>query len=95
MHRFIVAFLAAFDAVIAVTVGLAVVFATLTMLWLFGLGGGAGVEDVLGRDRSGLDGRDHGAAGRVDLGDRALLTPDPALTRFGPVSRHAQPRKGQ
>lgn len=41
MHRFIVAFLAAFDAVIAVTVGLAVVLAMLTVLWIFGASGGA------------------------------------------------------
>lgn len=39
MHRLTVAFLAAFDAVIAATVGLAVVLATLTLLWIFGLGG--------------------------------------------------------
>ncbi len=38
MHRLIVAFLAAFDAVIAAAVGVAVVLAPLTLLWIFGFG---------------------------------------------------------
>lgn len=38
MHRLIVAFLAAFDAAIAVAVGIAATLAPLTLLWVFGLG---------------------------------------------------------
>lgn len=41
MHRLIVALLAAVDAAIAVAVGLAATLAPLTLLWVFGLGGGA------------------------------------------------------
>ncbi len=41
MHRFIVAFLAAFDSVIAAAVGIAAVLAPLTLLWIFGFGGSA------------------------------------------------------
>jgi hypothetical protein len=38
MHRLIVVFLAAFDAAIAVAVGIAATLAPLTLLWVFGLG---------------------------------------------------------
>lgn len=38
MHRLIVAFLAAFDAAIAVAVGIAAILAPLTLVWVFGLG---------------------------------------------------------
>src|SRR5690349_8076958 len=38
MHRLIVAFLAAFDAAIAVAVGVAAILAPLTLLWVIGLG---------------------------------------------------------
>ncbi|WP_342001306.1 DUF6350 family protein [Microbacterium sp. LWH7-1.2] len=41
MHRLIVALLASIDAVIAAAVGLAVTLAPLTLLWVFGFGGGA------------------------------------------------------
>ena len=41
MHRLIVALLASVDAVIAAAVGLAVTLAPLTLLWVFGFGGGA------------------------------------------------------
>lgn len=41
MHRLIVALLASVDAAIAVAVGLAVTLAPLTLLWVFGFGGGA------------------------------------------------------
>lgn len=41
MHRLLVAFLSAFDALIAAAVGLAVVLAPLTLLWVIGLGGTA------------------------------------------------------
>ena len=41
MHRLIVALLAAVDAAIAVAVGVAATLAPLTLLWVFGLGGGA------------------------------------------------------
>ncbi|NNH04494.1 cell division protein PerM, partial [Microbacterium ulmi] len=41
MHRLIVAFLAAFDAVIAAAVGVAATLAPLTLLWIFGFGGAA------------------------------------------------------
>ncbi|MFE7843989.1 DUF6350 family protein [Microbacterium sp. NPDC057407] len=41
MHRLTVALLAAVDAAIAVAVGIAVTLAPLTLLWVFGLGGGA------------------------------------------------------
>lgn len=41
MHRLLVAFLSAFDALIAATVGLSVVLAPLTLLWVIGLGGTA------------------------------------------------------
>ncbi|GAA1983696.1 cell division protein PerM [Microbacterium pumilum] len=41
MHRLIVALLAAVDAAIAVAVGIAATLAPLTLLWVFGLGGGA------------------------------------------------------
>lgn len=41
MHRIIVALLAAFDAAIAVAVGLAATLAPLTLLWVSGFGGGA------------------------------------------------------
>ena len=38
MHRLIVAFLAAFDAAIAVAVGVAAILAPLTLMWVLGLG---------------------------------------------------------
>jgi len=38
MHRLIVAFLAAFDAAIAVAVGVAAILAPLTLVWVLGLG---------------------------------------------------------
>ncbi|MFD4960907.1 DUF6350 family protein [Microbacterium sp. NPDC058389] len=41
MHRLIVALLSAVDAAIAVAVGLAATLAPLTLLWVFGFGGGA------------------------------------------------------
>ncbi|MEV5072432.1 hypothetical protein MRBLMI12_004092 [Microbacterium sp. LMI12-1-1.1] len=41
MHRLIVALLATVDAAIAVSVGLAATLAPLTLLWVFGFGGGA------------------------------------------------------
>lgn len=41
MHRLTVALLAAVDAAIAVAVGIAAILAPLTLLWVFGLGGGA------------------------------------------------------
>ncbi|MFE5409282.1 DUF6350 family protein [Microbacterium sp. NPDC056569] len=41
MHRLIVALLASVDAAIAAAVGLAVTLAPLTLLWVFGFGGGA------------------------------------------------------
>ncbi|WP_345801710.1 DUF6350 family protein [Microbacterium sp. AZCO] len=41
MHRLIVAFLAAFDAAIAVAAGIAATLAPLTLVWVFGLGDGA------------------------------------------------------
>lgn len=41
MHRFIVAFLAAFDSVIAAAVGIAAILAPLTLLWIFGFDGSA------------------------------------------------------
>lgn len=41
MHRLIVALLASVDAAIAVAVGIAVTLAPLTLLWVFGFGGGA------------------------------------------------------
>ncbi|MBW9095129.1 hypothetical protein JNB62_15690 [Microbacterium jejuense] len=41
MHRLIVALLSAVDAAIAATVGLAATLAPLTLLWVFGFGGGA------------------------------------------------------
>lgn len=41
MHRLIVALLATVDAAIAVAVGIAVTLAPLTLLWVFGFGGGA------------------------------------------------------
>lgn len=41
MHRLTVALLAAVDAAIAVAVGIAATLAPLTLLWVFGLGGGA------------------------------------------------------
>ncbi|MFH8250552.1 DUF6350 family protein [Microbacterium sp. B2969] len=41
MHRLIVAFLAAFDAAIAVAAGVAATLAPLTLVWVFGLGDGA------------------------------------------------------
>lgn len=41
MHRLIVALLASVDAAIAVAVGLAATLAPLTLLWVFGFGGGA------------------------------------------------------
>lgn len=41
MHRLIVAFLAAFDSVIAAAVGVAAVLAPLTLLWIFGFDGSA------------------------------------------------------
>ena len=41
MNRLIVAFLATVDAAIAVAVGLAATLAPLTLLWVFGFGGGA------------------------------------------------------
>ena len=41
MHRLIVALLATVDAAIAAAVGLAATLAPLTLLWVFGFGGGA------------------------------------------------------
>jgi hypothetical protein len=41
MHRLIVALLAAVDAAIAAAVGLAATLAPLTLLWVFGMGGGS------------------------------------------------------
>lgn len=41
MHRLLVAFLAAVDAVIAIAVGLAVILAPLTLVWVIGFGGTA------------------------------------------------------
>jgi hypothetical protein len=41
MHRLIVALLSAVDAALAVAVGLAATLAPLTLLWIFGFGGGA------------------------------------------------------
>ncbi|MET0296637.1 MAG: DUF6350 family protein, partial [Microbacterium sp.] len=41
MHRLLVAFLAAVDAVIAIAVGLAVILAPLTLVWVIGFGGAA------------------------------------------------------
>ncbi|MFG6502904.1 DUF6350 family protein [Microbacterium sp. P05] len=41
MHRLLIALLAALDAIIAAAGGIAVVFAPLTLLWVFGLDGGA------------------------------------------------------
>ncbi|WP_434810550.1 cell division protein PerM [Microbacterium sp. bgisy189] len=41
MNRLLVALLAAFDAVVAVTVGIAAVLAPLTVLWVFGFGASA------------------------------------------------------
>ena len=38
MHRILIALLAAFDAIVAGLVGLAVVLAPLTLLWIFTLG---------------------------------------------------------
>lgn len=38
MHRLLIALLAAFDALIAAATGLAVALATLTLLWVFGIG---------------------------------------------------------
>src|SRR5689334_5862223 len=41
MHRLTVSLLAAVDAAIAVAVGIAATLAPLTLVWVFGLGGGA------------------------------------------------------
>ena len=51
MHRLIVALLAAVDAAIAVAVGLAATLAPLTLLWVFGFGGGADWGALWPRER--------------------------------------------